>query len=455
MQRKKQAKTWIKTTYPGIFYRETIDKDTGNVVDHYYTGHYSCGGKRFQCVFGSKKKHGWTPKKCADKMSEFRGNALEGKKPRDFKEERELNEKKEAEEAAAAEAQKKLEITLAEFWENKYLPNEQSRIKDGSKKPKSVKDETSIYNNWLEPLLGETPLIHIDFNSLLDLKKAMLDKELSMRSVQYCLAVLRQVFNFAISTGDYHEVNPVTRHKKRLEIKVNNARKQWFTIPEFEIIKAELQKRNPTAYTLALLGFNTGGRLNEVYQLKWDSIDFEKKFVHFRADTTKTGEDRYIPLNTELLTHLQNIYTKENPDPEETIIKNMSGKPVVNVSDNTLTNIFINVLEDTGLRVKKSETMSYHHLRHSFGSILAQSGEVTLHELRDLMGHATIQMTMRYAKLMKKDQKLIKKMDVLSQQEPESETNDFLVLLWAVFGCRNRAIENQDLPDNVIKLKKA
>ncbi len=447
MQRKKQAKTWINTAFPGIFYRETIDKDTGNVIDHYFTGHYSCGGKRFQCVFGSKQKHGWTPKKCADKMSEFRGNALEGKKPRDFKEERALAEQKEAEEAAEAQAQKKREITLKEFWKNKYLPEQQLLIKQNHKKPKSVKDEISTYNNWLEPLLGETPLFILDFNSLLDLKKAMLDKGLSVRSIEYGLAVLRQIFNHAIATGDYHDVNPVSKHKKNLKIKVKNAREQWFSVDEFQIIKETLQKRSPTTCTLAMLSFHTGGRLGEVVQLTWNDIDFEKRFVHFRPVTTKNEKGRYVPLNKEILSHLQIIYDENNPENDSLITTDTNGNRVKDLS-----NTFIKVLEDTALRYKKGEKMSYHHTRHSFASILAQSGKVTLHELKELMGHQTLQMTMRYAHLFPKNEDLIEKLDVLTGQEPEPETNDFLVLLWAVFGIKH-PIENQDLPNNVIQMK--
>ena len=41
-----------------------------------------------------------------------------------------------------------------------------------------------------------------------------------------------------------------------------------------------------------------------------------------------------------------------------------------------------------------------HDLRDTFASWLAQSGRVTLLELRDLMGHATTMMTERYAHLM-------------------------------------------------------
>jgi integrase len=43
--------------------------------------------------------------------------------------------------------------------------------------------------------------------------------------------------------------------------------------------------------------------------------------------------------------------------------------------------------------------VTFHTLRHTFASWLAQSGKVSLIELQKLMRHANINMTMRYAHL--------------------------------------------------------
>jgi integrase len=43
--------------------------------------------------------------------------------------------------------------------------------------------------------------------------------------------------------------------------------------------------------------------------------------------------------------------------------------------------------------------VTFHTLRHTFASWLAQSGKVSLIELKNLMRHANINMTMRYAHL--------------------------------------------------------
>ena len=47
----------------------------------------------------------------------------------------------------------------------------------------------------------------------------------------------------------------------------------------------------------------------------------------------------------------------------------------------------------------KRKKVWFHTLRHTFASWLAQSGTVTLQELRDIMRHESIAMTERYAHL--------------------------------------------------------
>jgi len=68
----------------------------------------------------------------------------------------------------------------------------------------------------------------------------------------------------------------------------------------------------------------------------------------------------------------------------------------------TISRFFRLVVED--LRFNKSindrrRRISFHTLRHTFASWLALQGE-TLPTIKELMGHKTLEMTMRYAHLM-------------------------------------------------------
>ena len=63
---------------------------------------------------------------------------------------------------------------------------------------------------------------------------------------------------------------------------------------------------------------------------------------------------------------------------------------------------FDRVVAELGLNdgvTDKRRRVRFHTLRHTFASWLAQSGQVTLHELMELMRHKRIEMTLRYAHL--------------------------------------------------------
>lgn len=55
---------------------------------------------------------------------------------------------------------------------------------------------------------------------------------------------------------------------------------------------------------------------------------------------------------------------------------------------------------ENAIEEAKLNNVSHHTLRHTFASHLAQSGKVTLMELKELLGHSDIRTTMRYAHLL-------------------------------------------------------
>ena len=56
-------------------------------------------------------------------------------------------------------------------------------------------------------------------------------------------------------------------------------------------------------------------------------------------------------------------------------------------------------LNDDPVLVKKKGKFTIHSLRDSYASILAQSGQHDINEIRQLLGHTTTQMTQKYAHL--------------------------------------------------------
>lgn len=79
------------------------------------------------------------------------------------------------------------------------------------------------------------------------------------------------------------------------------------------------------------------------------------------------------------------------------IFQSRTGEQLKQISDT-----FLRVADALGLNdgvTDSRQKVWFHTLRHTFASWMAQSGTVTLHELRDLMRHDTITMTERYAHL--------------------------------------------------------
>ena len=101
---------------------------------------------------------------------------------------------------------------------------------------------------------------------------------------------------------------------------------------------------------------------------------------------TKNGEKREIPINRKLKETLSAI--KQNPLGEYVFSKNHNGAPYQEVKTG-----FANAMERC-----KIENFRFHDLRHTFASHLVMAG-IDLNTVRELLGHKSLVMTLRYAHL--------------------------------------------------------
>lgn len=130
-----------------------------------------------------------------------------------------------------------------------------------------------------------------------------------------------------------------------------------------------------------LLTLNTGMRLGEVLKLRWGDIDFSRRWLTVEGRTSKTRQTRHIPLNAEAFRVLSQW--REQCE---------SSSRVFDVSTSFKT-AWRKLLEPLGI-----VDFRWHDLRHHFASRLVQAG-VPLNTVRDLLGHSSIAMTLRYAHL--------------------------------------------------------
>jgi integrase len=57
---------------------------------------------------------------------------------------------------------------------------------------------------------------------------------------------------------------------------------------------------------------NTGLRQGELFNLKWDMVDLEKRSLILSGEITKNSSSRYIPLNDEAFEIFQKLYKQNN-----------------------------------------------------------------------------------------------------------------------------------------------
>lgn len=139
---------------------------------------------------------------------------------------------------------------------------------------------------------------------------------------------------------------------------------------------------------MVLLAMNTGLRRGEIFNLSWENIDLDQLNLTVAAAAAKSGETRHIPLNPEAA-HVLRQWFRMNGSPSSGLVfPGEDGKPMTDVKRAWAS--VLDLAEVTAFR--------FHDLRHHFASKLVMTG-VDLNTVRELLGHADLKMTLRYAHL--------------------------------------------------------
>jgi integrase len=139
---------------------------------------------------------------------------------------------------------------------------------------------------------------------------------------------------------------------------------------------------------LVLLAINTGLRRGELFNVRGRDLDLIGARLTVAGDGTKTGKTRVVPLNREAVAVLRAWTSDQVVGPDAYVFPGADGGRLED-----LKTAFLKVLRDAQIT-----TFRFHDLRHDFASKLVMAG-VDLNTVRELLGHADIKMTLRYAHL--------------------------------------------------------
>jgi site-specific recombinase XerD len=274
--------------------------------------------------------------------------------------------------------------TFAVFALHTYLPSVQVR-------KKSVATDVSLLNNHLLPAFGHKRLTDIKPLDVQAFVNALSAKGMAPASRNRILMLLKFMFNSAIKW----EVQGVVSNpcKGISELQENNHMERFLTSDEAQRLRAAIaESANPMLGPIVQLMMLTGCRRGEALNAKKTDFDLERG--SWLLPDPKGGKARHIPMNERAIDTVkaamllaQNL--NHNFEQTEYVFANpRTGLPFEQIyySWNT-------ARKKAGL-----EGLRMHDLRHSFASAMVNSG-MTLYDVKEILGHANIKTTQRYAHL--------------------------------------------------------
>jgi integrase len=284
-----------------------------------------------------------------------------------------------------------LEFYTCESWLREWLES-----KKGTQSPAGHARYTQLSEKFIR-FLGKRAKLNIAAITPTDIRKFRDLEQGEGKAPKSCnlgIKILSAGFNAAKRQG-FIDHNPCQAVESLEE---DGETKDPFTV---EQLQAVLGAADDDWKGVVLMGLFTGARLSDVVNMTWDAVDLPEKTIRFvpRKTRRKTrGKAVTVPMHPQLEAYLLNL-----PSPDRgtaSVFPALAGR--TSGGNRGLSNTFRKLLEEAGIprelcRPSKGKTgravskLTFHSLRHSFTSLMANDG--TSQEIRRrLVGHASKEM---------------------------------------------------------------
>ena len=288
---------------------------------------------------------------------------------------------------------------LCDFLLEKYMPYVKSY-------KRSWQTDESMIRNHLQKDFGRKHMGSIGPADVAIFLQNMKDKGYAPGTCNRALVLIRYSYELAIRWGEPGvERNSVKEIKN---LRDDNKIERFLSEPQAHSLLEEVQKSESQMLApIVMFLLYTGARKREVLDAKWQDIDFARKAL--RIPRTKSGKVRHVPLSEgaiELLytlrdandNHANNQANANKASAEMSLKMNSpTGYVFANPKTGLAYNSFYYSWHAARCRAGLPD-FRVHDLRHSFASFLVNSGR-SLYEVQELLGHADIRTTSRYAHL--------------------------------------------------------
>jgi site-specific recombinase XerD len=141
---------------------------------------------------------------------------------------------------------------------------------------------------------------------------------------------------------------------------------------------------------IVLLSLSTGIRRNAMLSLEWRDVNFDERTIMVRAATSKSGKQYYAPMNRLVFDTLTRWHSQSKHTAPGSLVfpSPQTGKKMGDCRTSW----------ENLVKAANIENFRWHDMRHDFASQLVMKG-ADLNTVRELLGHADMKMTLRYAHL--------------------------------------------------------
>jgi integrase len=262
---------------------------------------------------------------------------------------------------------------------------------DRQRKPSTLRDYNSIIRAHLLPAFGEQKLEDITTDRVEHWSAQLAATGMGNQTRLKILTVLHGIMQRAKRVWKLPR-NPISDVEKPTQRR--SAEIEVFSTEEImALVRAACSEQDAAIYLTAAF---TGLRRGELVALRWRNIDFPRRHIRVTASyteralsTPKSGKTRSVPMAPAVAEAL----AKLNQRPADTgdgdlVFPGLAG---VYLDASALYRRYKTALKQAGLR-----NLRFHDLRHTFGTQVIGNPNVSILQLKEWMGHADIDTTMKY-----------------------------------------------------------
>jgi integrase len=178
--------------------------------------------------------------------------------------------------------------------------------------PKTAKESRAALER-IQRETGWSSLLDVDRDGVNRWRAARAAAGISHRTINRQVGELRAALNLAVEDGRI-ERNPLDG-MRALDTRGKNRRRTSRSLPDSDADRLfaaaeQIDRESPLLFPRAPLLrtlWDTGARWHELVQVTWADLDEARSSLRFRAETTKTSEERKFPLKRTTLDRLVSL----------------------------------------------------------------------------------------------------------------------------------------------------